>query len=587
MVRRVDLPTVQYREAAAAPQRPRFSGSAPQYLPEVAAQDGGVPQAGFHSQPHVRGPFPPGWRPRLKMRNRLPLYEAVTYALGPTTFWMVIFGIILFALPDWAWRLKVAARAEAGLILVGLLGLWRYTWYMTHVVRGFMYSRQVFPAMRSTAMGQAKPYPQRAYFLIPSYFEEEGVTERVMLALVREVALLPGVQFKAVASVGSDEEEELMRRLVNQYIQSDNLDLVFLRQSEGKRIAMADALRAIGAERYKDRMAARQSGLPDDAYNDVVIFMDGDIEMGEETLVKTLPYFTAYPRLGAVTTDELGRVYAGGLVKTWFSLKFAKRHSIMKSHSLSRRVLTLTGRFSAFRAEAVLTEEFASHLEADTIQHWVYGKIRFLMGDDKSTFFVLLKNQWDMFYLPDTVVYSVETRRQSFLKQSFSLMFRWHGNTLRNSARSIALGPKRAGGFFIWLCLVDQRISMWTTLVAPIAMILLSFFISPWFAAFYAAWLLLVRLFQIWILVIQGHRMRLMDIPLQIWDQWVGSVVKVYALFNLGRQKWSKSKSQTAGSGNLSWGRKWIPLYLFFFYLLLLTIAVGLLTEVVRMPSFG
>jgi hypothetical protein len=61
----------------------------------------------------------------------------------------------------------------------------------------------------------------------------------------------------------------------------------------------------------------------------------------------------------------------------------------------------------------------------------------------------------------------------------------------------------------------------------------------------------------------------------------------VYALFHIGRQKWSKAKSQTAGSGQLSRWKAWIPLYLVFFYLTLLILAVGLLTEVLRIPSFS
>ncbi|MEM6646097.1 MAG: glycosyltransferase [Bacteroidota bacterium] len=517
-------------------------------------------------------------------RYRLPLYLSVLYALGPTTFWLIVFGAILWILPDWTWRIKVAVRAEAGLILLGTLGIWRYSWYMINVVRSAIYSRMVFPSLRFNARAQQNPFPQRVYFLIPSYFEDENVSIRVFRALVREAASVPAL-VKAFISVGSDEEEAHIRNICAQAPGSERLQLRFLRQNQGKRLAMGDALRAIAHERQRDRMAVAHA-FTDDSYNDVVVFMDGDTEMAQGTLARCVPYFKAYTRVGAITTDEmLGKIFkASWLVRSWFSLKFVKRHSVMKSHSLSRRVLTLTGRYSAFRADAVMTEEFVRHLEDDHIYNWVFGRIRFLMGDDKSTWFSLIKNKWDMLYLPDTMIYSLETRSKGFFSQALSLMYRWHGNTLRNSARSIALGPKGTGGFFIWMCILDQRISMWTTLVAPIAMILLIIFITPWFAAFYAAWLILIRLIQLWILVLQGHRMTISDMFLQLFDQWVGSFVKILALFSLGKQRWGKAKGQSVG--DLAWYAAWVPTFLAVFYIMLLILGVGLLTDVFNLPDY-
>ncbi len=501
----------------------------------------------------------------------------------PVLIWGIVFAVVLAALPGWAWRAKVLIRQEEGLILIGVIGLWRYGWFVTHLVRGFFYTQFVYPSLRASAQSQRNPWPQRLYFLIPSYYEDAGVTARVVEALAREVRALPHIDVHAVATLGSDEEEDLFRRLFLQHGHPPNLRMTYLRQSKGKRHAMADALRVIGQIRADDLNAAQASA--DEAYDDVIIFMDGDTEVGEGTVAQCLPYFRAFPKLGALTTDELGRIYrASPLVREWFSLKFIKRHSIMKSIALSRKVLTLTGRYSVFRADAVLSNEMVRYLEDDHIQHWVYGRIRFLMGDDKSTWFVLLKNGWEMFYLPDVVVYSLETRTQNFFKLSRSLMLRWNGNTMRTNARTLDLGPKRIGGF-IWYAILDQRISMWTTLIAPIAMILLTIFVTPWFAAFYVAWIIMVRLFQILVLVLQGHTMRIVDLPLQLYDQWVGSFVKIRALFNLGEQKWSKAKSSGDDGQKLPLSRRWMPTFQMVVSLLTLLLFVGVLTSVFRTPN--
>jgi hypothetical protein len=103
-------------------------------------------------------------------------------------------------------------------------------------------------------------------------------------------------------------------------------------------------------------------------------------------------------------------------------------------------------------------------IERDTIDHWLHGRFQFLMGDDKSSWFHLLRNGWNMLYLPDVNCVSLESRDESFLRASMSLPYRWFGNTMRNNPRALALGPWRTG-WFIWFVLLDQRVSMWTSLV--------------------------------------------------------------------------------------------------------------------------
>ena len=122
--------------------------------------------------------------------------------------------------------------------------------------------------------------------------------------------------------------------------------------------------------------------------------MDGDSYLERGLFFKTLPIFCMDRKIGAVTTNELAYINTKSQwYKDWFNLKFGQRHILFQSHSLSRKVLTLTGRFSIFRSSIVVREDFIRMIENDILAHPLHGKFRFLMGDDKSSWFYLLKNK--------------------------------------------------------------------------------------------------------------------------------------------------------------------------------------------------
>ncbi|NJR66450.1 MAG: glycosyltransferase family 2 protein [Leptolyngbyaceae cyanobacterium CRU_2_3] len=151
-----------------------------------------------------------------------------------------------------------------------------------------------------------------------------------------------------------------------------------------------------------------------------------------------------------MTTDELPLVTGSYVFSEWFHLRQAQRHYHMCSVSLSRKVTCLTGRFSLFRAETALDSTFADQLEIDTLNDWLWGNFKFLSGDDKSTWYWLLKRGYDMIYVPDVAIYSIEAVSGSLLRRAYQNMRRWYGNMLRNSGRAIALGPKNPAGLCGW-----------------------------------------------------------------------------------------------------------------------------------------
>jgi glycosyltransferase Alg8 len=97
---------------------------------------------------------------------------------------------------------------------------------------------------------------------------------------------------------------------------------------------------------------------------------------------------------------------------------------------------------------------------------------------------------------------------------------------------------------------------MFTSLMGPIAALWGAYWITPAYLVAYAIIVILGRLIYSLILVIEGHRMSYSDIPMLLYTQWVGSMVKIYTMFHLHKQKWdshrqagNSSSGSAAGAG--------------------------------------
>ena len=86
-------------------------------------------------------------------------------------------------------------------------------------------------------------------------------------------------------------------------------------------------------------------------------------------------------------------------------------------------------------ASVVTNPEFIADVESDSLMHWRLGRFKFLTGDDKSSWYSLMRLGYDTFYVPDAAINTVEhPPEKSFIKASRKLMFRWYGNNLRQMA---------------------------------------------------------------------------------------------------------------------------------------------------------
>ncbi len=471
---------------------------------------------------------------RLSVMRRLGKREGLYSLIIPAIF----YGCSAFAIWYAMWPYFYYIKNE-NFVVLGLFALWRYGWMLTNYTRAMLYTFVRYPHLRRCLeeLPENERFPRELFFVIPSYKEEAWVTLEAFHSIFSNLADLDDTRVTLVVATGSDDDDRAVVAAYNAHPVRHKVELVLQRQKQGKRIAMGHALRAV---------ARRYEGDP----NSVCIFMDGDSYLPPDTLKKSLPFFVRFADLGAATTNEAAFINSRSIwYKEWFNLKFGQRHILFKSHALSNKVLTLTGRFSLFRTSIVTSEAFISQIENDTITHWMHGKFRFLMGDDKSSWFHLLEQGWNMLYLHDVVVYSLESRDGNFFKISLNLPYRWYGNTLRNNARALKVGWKKTG-FFIWLAILDQRLSMWTSLVGITGAIMLSLFKSFIYLPFYIAWVLLVRVIQMSIIAWRGHPVSMLTIPLMLYNQWVGALIKIKAAFHLADQSWSKGGAAQGGDVN-------------------------------------
>ncbi len=411
---------------------------------------------------------------------------------------------------------------------IGAVGAWRYSWWLIQAIRSVWYNRRLFPRLRAEADAVAAvSRPPELYVLCTSYRIEGEVNFRVYDALVRELVDF-GVPTTLFASISDRTDVDVITHVLDDHGWPDNVEVRYMFQKgDGKRSAMAEVLRAISRR------------LPPPGA--LLVSMDGDIRLEPGTLSRSLSFFQTDPALGALTTNNSAIVTGGDATREWYDLRYAQRHLVMSSLSVSSRLLVLTGRYSAFRADLAVQPGFIDLVENDQVEHWRFGRFKFLSGDDKSTWFWLLKNGWRMRYIPDVYVSGFEELpdRKRFFASTTDLMRRWYGNMLRTSGRAIALGP-RPMGLFAWWSLVDQRLSMWTTLIGPTVAVLVTLFVRPSFLFAYLLWILFTRGIASLILAWQRGRFSLLWIPLIYYNQVWGALLKTYVSFRFNRQKWSR-----------------------------------------------
>jgi len=416
------------------------------------------------------------------------------------------------------------------LVAVGFVGMWRYTLRAIHFLRAMWFLHVSYPRLRELAerAGSAAD-PSHVYFLATSFRIDPHTTGRVYRAVIDE-AVACGYPATVVASIVEYGDELLIKGLWKHLNPPDRVSLKFVRiPGTGKRDGLAYGFRAISRD------------VPDERA--LVAVVDGDSVLLPGVIRRCAQIFHVLPKVGALTTNEFCTVHGGRIVRDWHKMRFAERHLNMCSMALRHRVLTLTGRMSLFRAHVVTTPEFIADVEYDSALHWRLGRVKFLTGDDKSSWFSVVRLGWDTFYLPDAAIHTIEHPPDpSFLKTSRTLMFRWYGNSLRQNGRARKLGPHRLG-WFTWYVLQDQRVQMWAGLLGLSAALLASVRYNFYYLLTYLVWIGITRYLMCLMLRLGGHRVGPLYPSLMYYNQIVGSMIKVFVFFFPDRQSWTRQKT--------------------------------------------
>lgn len=466
------------------------------------------------------------------------------------------------------------SSAKVFIATIGLLALWRYTWGLTHFIRSWIYRNRVFPRWRDAVRRQeSNLMPSEVYILLTLFRIDTKIAARSIRSVITE-AMRCGLKVTIIASVVERQDEHLLETIWQSYRPTDKVALRIVRTAgTGKRTGLAQGFKTISR------------CLPE--RDSVTIVMDGDTVLLPGTLKKCLPFFKFNPRLGALTTDEISELNGAQVMKEWHNLRFAQRHLLMSSISLSRRVMTLTGRMSMFRTRIITDPAFIRHMVNDKLDHWRLGRFKFLTGDDKSTLYWVMRKGWQQLYIPDVQVLTMEDPpHKKFIVASTSLMRRWFGNMLRTNGRILDLGISRMP-FFVWWSFLDQRISMWTTLAGPVFAAMLSAQYGMIFFAYYLVWVGFVRWIMSLMLLSARNELSWRYPFLLYYNQVYGAMLKTWVMFRLDVQSWTRQKTRLQRGLNREeylWN-KWTSHLVHATAVICLVCAVGLASRTLTVPE--
>ncbi|WP_435608661.1 mannuronan synthase [Pseudomonas knackmussii] len=458
------------------------------------------------------------------------MMDAYKRALGEASGWLLflclLMGLALLVPPT-----VFDPNARDFLLIIGAVGIWRYSMGGLHFLRGMLFLHLVYPyyKRRLRKLGSAAD-PSHVYLMVTS-FRIDALTTSMVYRSVIEEAIACELPTTVVCSIVELSDEVLIKQQWQKLNPPARVKLDFVRiPGTGKRDGLAHGFRAISRH------------MPD--AESVVAVIDGDTVLEPGVVKATVPWFKLFPHVGGLTTNEFCEVQGGYIMSQWHKLRFAQRHINMCSMALSKRVLTMTGRMSVFRASVVTDPAFIADVESDHLDHWRLGRFQFLTGDDKSSWYSLMRLGYDTFYVPDAAINTVEhPPEKSFIKASRKLMFRWYGNNLRQNSRALALGPRRLG-WFTSVVLFDQRLSMWTCLLGLVAAIIASLKYSITYLLVYLLWIGITRLVLTLLLSLSGHPIGPAYPLILYYNQIVGALVKIYVFFRLDQQSWTRQSTK-------------------------------------------
>ena len=423
------------------------------------------------------------------------------------------------------WSSYIASNSGMNTMILGLgvVGFWRHAWGLINLFRAAYFIR--------SARDAAKPIAGGSYSLsiiLPVYGQSEGQLRAVADGIVNSVRMVPG-RVLIVCAYSDKAQKELLSAIIEN---ESHVVMHFVRQrGMGKREALADALNIVKAS------------IPIGS-KEFVLLMDGDTILTPEAIVRSIGEMQANAQTGAICVNEVPLVKGTKLFVAWRWLRSLQRNQTMSSFALSRRVLVLTGRFAMYRSDILLRPEFINRIRKDYLLHkGTY--ISLLTGDDKTTWLEVLRRGFDVCYLPDVFIYPIEEQNEenNFVKETIALTTRYSGNMARANLHPDAWRGA-AGKLHFKYGLLDQRISMWTSLLTPVVLVVSLLFDDFDIFILFLTYTLIIKNLQA--IAWSGSDYNPMFPYLIFYNQIMSSLVKIFTFAFLHRQKWNNQNISVA-----------------------------------------
>lgn len=161
---------------------------------------------------------------------------------GGWLLYVAILGALAVSLP----REFIVPGGAQFILLIGGIGLWRYSVGIIHFVRGMYFLHVAYPRLRAKArkLGE-EAAPSHVYLMVTSFRIDAETTAKVYASIIRE-AVECGWPTTVVASIVELSDEMLMRAIWRRLDPPERVQLRLVRiPGTGKRDGLAYGFRAI------------------------------------------------------------------------------------------------------------------------------------------------------------------------------------------------------------------------------------------------------------------------------------------------------------------------------------------------------
>ena len=131
------------------------------------------------------------------------LFRALPVVIG----YLILLVVVFFALPERAQRIPLES-----IVVLGIIGMFRYAWVLTHCVRAVIYEHYMYPKIRFAAdqLPESEKMPKRLFVIVPTYGEKPDVSRQMLGSVLDEAARITS-QVIIIVNAGTEEDDAIFR----------------------------------------------------------------------------------------------------------------------------------------------------------------------------------------------------------------------------------------------------------------------------------------------------------------------------------------------------------------------------------------